>query len=490
MPQLRKTSLRTALAALTLAACGWSKNIHVSVAGNDQAAGTIGAPLATLAKAAANSAPGDTILIRGGTYKLNAQLDPKSGTSENARITYKAFPGETVLVDGQDGYCMSLTSRSWLTFDGIRFTTRDTAVGAGMVYFENTRHILFQNCEFYGMPSEHGSENSAVIRCMSTGWPDTADVENSDSCVFRNNHFHDNASPAMRLYDTKGWVIENNRFENCKHAIGGKDEPYGMLIRRNLVIGGELAFYFPMQGGGDGVTITENIVVGTDGGMNIGGLGTYDNQRRNVKMFNNTFYNVGTWLFGWSDPKFDTLTAFWNNIIHSDIALNIPAGADVGSRFISVGKYATERMEPTDYSFDYNNYSMPSNDRSTPFIDGRVSYPDLAAWRTARAPFDAHSIAADPLFVNQAARDFHLAASSPCKGAGKNGEDLGAYPRGDDGTVIGILPGAGTSIRRAASGGHGNRIPSENGYFANGRAAERPANRLGNGSVVAPFGAH
>jgi hypothetical protein len=41
---------------------------------------------------------------------------------------------------------------------------------------------------------------------------------------------------------------------------------------------------------------------------------------------------------------------------------------------------------------------------------------------------DAHSIEANPLFVNPAARDFHLQSTSPCKGTGYGGVDMGIYP--------------------------------------------------------------
>jgi hypothetical protein len=38
-----------------------------------------------------------------------------------------------------------------------------------------------------------------------------------------------------------------------------------------------------------------------------------------------------------------------------------------------------------------------------------------------------HSIAKDPKFVDFENRDFHLQPDSPCKGAGENGVDMGAY---------------------------------------------------------------
>ena len=47
------------------------------------------------------------------------------------------------------------------------------------------------------------------------------------------------------------------------------------------------------------------------------------------------------------------------------------------------------------------------------------------------ATFGPGMISADPLFLNPAARDYRLAANSPCLGAGRGGADLGArFPVG------------------------------------------------------------
>lgn len=151
-----------------------------------------------------------------------------------------------------------------------------------------------------------------------------------------------------------------------------------------------------------------------------------------------------------------------------------------------MSKYQATPMESPDYTFDFNDYSMPSSDRSTGFIDGRVSYADLGTWRASR-PFDQHSVSVDPSFVNAGASDFHLKTGSLCKAAGKSGEDLGAYPRGNDGTVIGQSPATGVSIRNRATHPKDPLAEPARGYIANGRVMDPNRRSLENGQLRSPM---
>ncbi|HEX8552302.1 MAG TPA: DUF1565 domain-containing protein [Abditibacteriaceae bacterium] len=92
------------LAATTFALAGYgakAATLYVSPMGDDAKAGTsIGAPLRTIQKAIDAAQPGDTILVRGGTYRETV-APTKSGTS-NARITIQNYQNEPVTVSGTD----------------------------------------------------------------------------------------------------------------------------------------------------------------------------------------------------------------------------------------------------------------------------------------------------------------------------------------------------------------------------------------------------
>jgi hypothetical protein len=398
--------------------------------GDDSQEGTVEKPWKSLAKAAAILQAGDTVLLRAGTYLLTEQVHPKNSGTKDAPITFANYQQEEVLINGGQGTCFTLQFRAYIAFRGLKMTTASAKTGASMVYMEASDGCSFTDCEFFGMPKPTGSENTAVIRCTRTGNGFSTDG------VVRNCLFRDNQSPALRLYTTKGWVVENNEFRNCEQAVGGKDQPYDLMVRRNLIVGGGLAFYFAGQSGCGNVSITENLVIGASQCFQIGGLGTEGRKRADVRLINNTFADCDQYISGWDDG-FTTGQVYANNIFHAAKAKNIPTGSDTAGRLFNMNKYGGDPIRATDYLMDWNCLSIPKEDTSIWFIDAKVRANGLAAWSAAHPPFEQHSISADPGFVDAATGDFHLKAGSPCKNKGRNGEDLGAYPRGDDGTVIG-----------------------------------------------------
>lgn len=99
--------LRSSAAALGLlfavSTPGVARTLYVSPDGNDEAAGSEGAPFATLQKAHDVAVAGDTVLIAGGTFRLagnraNGVTLSRSGQS-GKRIHFFAAPGATPVLD-------------------------------------------------------------------------------------------------------------------------------------------------------------------------------------------------------------------------------------------------------------------------------------------------------------------------------------------------------------------------------------------------------
>ncbi len=73
---------------------------YVSTSGNDNNPGTKSQPFRTIQKGANTVQAGDTVFVREGTYNEVVTITV-SGTSNNY-ITIEGYPGETVVIDGQD----------------------------------------------------------------------------------------------------------------------------------------------------------------------------------------------------------------------------------------------------------------------------------------------------------------------------------------------------------------------------------------------------
>jgi hypothetical protein len=100
-----------ASAGALLAAVASAAELHVSVAGADTADGSAARPFKTISAAAALAQPGDTVTVHAGTYRERI-TPPRGGTSDSARIIYRAAPGETAIIKGSE------IVRDWQPFRG------------------------------------------------------------------------------------------------------------------------------------------------------------------------------------------------------------------------------------------------------------------------------------------------------------------------------------------------------------------------------------
>lgn len=108
----------TLFAAATPGVASAASARYVATNGSDYNPGTRSAPFRTIAKGMSTLQPGDTLYVRGGTYKeriRNPNIRP--GTS-SARITVAAEPGERPVVSG----LLWLKGASYWTLDGINVT--------------------------------------------------------------------------------------------------------------------------------------------------------------------------------------------------------------------------------------------------------------------------------------------------------------------------------------------------------------------------------
>lgn len=75
---------------------------YVALNGSDSNPGTFDKPWATINHAAQVLEAGETVYVRGGTYRLTQQIRTKNSGTKNAWIVYSSYPGEIATIDAQD----------------------------------------------------------------------------------------------------------------------------------------------------------------------------------------------------------------------------------------------------------------------------------------------------------------------------------------------------------------------------------------------------
>jgi parallel beta-helix repeat protein len=119
--------------------------IYVATNGNDNAVGSLDAPFATLERAgneirkrkeSQKLTEPIEVLIRGGSYFLpnGIKFDAKDSGTENAPITYRAFPNEKPILVGGQGI------KNFVPFQGKIVKADMVTAGVGNVYF---RQLIF-----------------------------------------------------------------------------------------------------------------------------------------------------------------------------------------------------------------------------------------------------------------------------------------------------------------------------------------------------------
>ena len=99
---------------------------YVATTGSDTASGSSSAPYATLTKAVSSSVSGDSIVIRGGTYRQGNVSVPSSKT-----LRIVAYPGEIPVFNGAQ------TAASWTADGSLRYTSytpRPVTDGGGISF--------------------------------------------------------------------------------------------------------------------------------------------------------------------------------------------------------------------------------------------------------------------------------------------------------------------------------------------------------------------
>jgi len=160
-------------------AAGRAADYYLAPAGDDSAPGSMDAPFATVQKAVNVAVAGDTVWIRGGTYKITTPATSgagvnftKSGTSDSSRIKYWAYPGEHPVFDfsnltvSTSGYTHGfVVAASYLHFKGLEIccVPMNTSSNNGVAVTSGGFDIFEQ------LDMHHNSGNGIFIGSKTAG---------------------------------------------------------------------------------------------------------------------------------------------------------------------------------------------------------------------------------------------------------------------------------------------------------------------------------
>jgi MYXO-CTERM domain-containing protein len=449
---------------VTLPSTASAATYYVATSGDDDNAGNMGAPWATLQHAAETVGAGDTVIVLPGSY---AGFHLESSGMEGAPIVFSAEEG------------VEISSENPTTPDGINL--------------EGASHVVVEGFTVNGM-------ERAGLRAVT-----------ADHVTFRNNHADANGRWGILTGFVDDLLIEGNFTSGSleEHGIYVSNSGDRPVIRNNRIWNNN-ANGIHMNGdaeqGGDGIIsdalVERNVIYGNGvaggSGINCDGVQNslivnnliYDSHASGISLYqidgggpstnniviNNTVViaNDGRWALNVMDDS--SGTTVYNNVFFN---LHPSRGA------ISLCGPGCEADLVSDHNVVIDRFTRD---------DGTVI--DLAAWQSATGQ-DENSVISDSaaVFVDAAGADYHLTANGPAVDSGTTmsapaadlegnarpagaGVDIGAYEHcGTD-----CVPAGGAGGTSSMGEGGGGNDAGTSGNPTTGGAGGRGGNATSGGA--------
>ncbi len=367
--------------------------------------------------------PGDTCWIKDGVYAKGidesterAYQPQRSGTQEQP-IAYRSYPGARPVFRGSATWTMGHKGRlSYIHYDGLR--VEGVLRIQGESEDDRTRGIVVENCELEG----GGGKDDGNWSALFAQW--------TEDLVVRNNTIHysrpaksGRGEKGISLFNGRRTRIEDNRISGFPdEAIFDKEGGEQNAYRRNWFEGNRIHIKLSNQPDERGIynvgsEISGNLFRCDPAGDELALLVL--SQATGWRVFQNT--GIGCHALqvrSRSGPA--SGGEVWNNLWWRP---------GPGGHW-----WASEHGDDREPAYlDHNLYTPGGRFEENRETDAERSFESLAAWASTVHPsrYDLHSLETEPWFRDHAAGDFRTIAESKARGAGRNGEDLGAWPRED-----------------------------------------------------------
>ena len=394
--------------------------IYVSIGGNDATAtGAIAAPYQSINAALASAQPGDTIILRNGTYREGSSVRIR-----NPNITIKSAKGEWAIID-LTSYNSNNREDSGVYFDvdssGSRLQGVEVIGGFYAVSLETrwdwgdpanrtgASDIVIEDCILHDSQYDvikvkpncdniiirfNEIYNSGIAYAGGSGNAEGIDNVNGDRMTVQNNYIHDICSTG--IYAKGGAtdaLIENNRIERTGEAgilVGFDTSPEFFDTKENP------EYYESIR-----CTVRNNLVIDTG----LSGIGLY--AAKDSRIHNNTLINVAythyhsAIYFGVTFQDWETYAGRPGNI-NPSIYSNIIRQPIENSRPIIEIRYANELggLSALDGNLTMSNNCYFHESNAVVFSDRRpystLENAGLAAWQN-HINSDIGSLEADPM---------------------------------------------------------------------------------------------
>jgi Protein of unknown function (DUF1565) len=310
---------------------------QANAAANDQNAGTESAPWKTIARANQALNPGDTVLVKAGTY--NSYIAPARSGTADARISFKSFGTDAVVIEGA-AYGILLDGKSYITVQGINFTNLDR-----FMYLRNGAN---QNIIAYSK-FEKGRSNSwagsIIDKNSSYNWIHHVTFARYGECLTSYGSGSDQGTTLDIGNEEDGSdassfnVVENSTLYHAGHHVLGVFSRYN-TIRNNYLHNeawsngrGHRNLYLQGVASGSGNVLIEGNRFGyasrgcNDASPTVGSvaMSTSRNIFRHNSIFHSVAYGIGTYSYVNQDAKYDTGS---NNKIYNNTIFNSGYGID------------------------------------------------------------------------------------------------------------------------------------------------------------------
>jgi parallel beta-helix repeat protein len=397
MVPARRAAQALGVAALLAIASGGraATTYYVAIGGMNGNDGSSDHPWATLQHAADTVGPGDTVIVRPGSYR---GFDLETSGTAQSPITFSAQSGVTIDQDNP------------VTADGINLEGASFVVVEGFTVNNRTRTgIRAVTCEHVTIRNNHMDHNG--VWGILTGFCDDLLIEDN--------------------------VASNNIGPDAQHGIYVGNSGDRPIVRRNILFGNHdagLHMNGDIHQGGDGIIsnalVEDNVIYdnGVNNGSPGGASGINCDGVQNSRIQNNLLYNnhasgISLYQIDGGGPSINNVVVNNTVIQASDgrWCLNIADGATGNTAYNNIlynfhsfrGTIVISADSLPGFTSDHNSVM----DRLSP--DGDSTILTLAEWRQQTGQ-DLDSVVATPaqLFVNYQADDYHLSASSPARDLG------------------------------------------------------------------------